>query len=50
MAEHDPKNWRELCNDAIAARDTDELLKIIDQLNTELEKQESLHRLSEGKK
>ena len=33
MAQEKPKNWRELCNAALAAKDPDELLKILQELN-----------------
>ena len=40
MAERYRKNWRELCNCAIATSDTDELLRIIHELNLELAREE----------
>jgi hypothetical protein len=38
------KDWRELCNAAIAAKDTDELLRIVNELNTTLEREEKARR------
>ena len=44
MAERYCKNWRELCNAAIAARDIGELLRIIQDLNGELEREQKIRR------
>jgi hypothetical protein len=44
MAEGERKNWRELCNDALEAKDPDELLKILQQLNKALKNEEQVHR------
>ena len=44
MAEDTHKHWRDLCNDAIAARDTNELLAIIQELNATLEREEQTRR------
>lgn len=44
MTENHHKDWRELCNNAIAAGDTDELLRIIEELNAELEHEEKLRQ------
>jgi hypothetical protein len=38
------KDWRELCNAAIAAKDTDELLRIVNELNATLEREEKARR------
>jgi hypothetical protein len=38
------KNWRELCNAALAAKDPDELLKILQQLNNSLKHEEQVRR------
>jgi hypothetical protein len=38
------KDWRELCNAAIAAKDTDELLRIVNELNETLEREEKARR------
>jgi hypothetical protein len=38
------KDWRELCNAAIAAKDTDELLRIVNELNQTLEREEKARR------
>ena len=43
------KDWRELCNAAIAAKDTDELLRIVNELNETLEREEKAgHKLFNG--
>ena len=44
MAEREHKNWRELCNAALDARDPDELLKILQQLNKTLKREEQVRR------
>ena len=44
MAEGDRKNWRELCSAALEARDPDELLKIVQQLNRVLKCEEQIRR------
>jgi hypothetical protein len=44
MAEGDRKNWRELCSAALEARDPDELLKIVQQLNRVLKCEEQILR------
>jgi hypothetical protein len=44
MAEEKRKNWRELCNAALEARDPDELLKILQQLNQALKCEEQVRR------
>ena len=44
MAEEKRKNWRELCNAALEARDPDELLKILQQLNQALKREEQVQR------
>ena len=36
MAQGERKNWRELCNAALGAKDPDELLKILQQLKQAL--------------
>jgi hypothetical protein len=38
------KDWRELCNAAIAAKDTSELLRIVNELNSALEHEEKARR------
>ena len=40
MADGDRKNWRELCSAALEAKDPDELLKIVQQLNQVLKCEE----------
>jgi len=44
MAEGDRKNWRQLCNAALEARDPDELLKIVQELNKVLKREEQVRR------
>lgn len=44
MAERERKNWRELCNAALQARDPDELLKIVQELNKVLKREEQVRR------
>ena len=44
MAQGKPKNWRELCNAALAATDPDELLKILQELNQALKSEEQVRR------
>jgi hypothetical protein len=44
MAKKEHKNWRELCNAALEAKDTDELLKILQQLNKSLKREEQVRR------
>jgi hypothetical protein len=40
MAEANRKNWRQLCNAALEAKDPDELLKIVQDLNRALKREE----------
>lgn len=44
MADGERKNWRELCKAALGARDPDELLKIVQELNRVLEQEEQVRR------
>jgi hypothetical protein len=44
MAVGERKNWRELCNDALGAKDPDELLKILQKLNQALKREEQVRR------
>ena len=44
MAEGARKNWRELCNAALEANDPDELLKILQELNKALKREEQVRR------
>jgi hypothetical protein len=44
LAQGKPKNWRELCNAALAATDPDELLKILQELNQSLKREEQVRR------
>jgi hypothetical protein len=44
VAERERKNWRELCNAALEAKDPDELLNIIQELNRVLKREEQVRR------
>jgi len=44
MAEGERKNWRDLCNAALEANDPDELLKILQELNKALKREEQVRR------
>jgi hypothetical protein len=44
MAEREGKNWRELCNAALGAKDPDELLKIVQELNQALKREGQVRR------
>ena len=44
MAEGARKNWRELCNAALETNDADELLKILQELNKALKREEQVRR------
>jgi hypothetical protein len=44
MAEGQRKNWRELCNAALEAKDPDELLMILQELNRALKHEEQIRR------
>ena len=44
MAKENRKNWRELCSAALEARDADELLKIVQELNKVLKHEEQVRR------
>lgn len=44
MADEDSKNWRKLCSAAIDAKDPDELMKIIQELNKVLKREERVRR------
>ena len=44
MAEANRKNWRQLCNAALEAKDPDELLKIVQDLNQALKREEQVRR------
>jgi hypothetical protein len=44
MAEARRKNWRDLCNAALEAKDPDELLKIVQELNRVLKREEEVRR------
>ena len=44
MAEANRKNWRQLCNAALEAKDPNELLKIVQDLNRALKREEQVRR------
>ena len=44
MAETHRKNWRDLCSAALEAKDADELLKIVQELNRVLKREEQVRR------
>ena len=44
MAEGERKNWRELANAALEARDPDKLLEIVHELNKVLKHEEQVRR------
>ena len=44
MAEARRKNWRDLCSAALEAKDADELLKIVQELNRVLKREEQVRR------
>ena len=44
MPEIEHRNWRELCNAALEAKDPDELLKVLQQLNKALKREEQVRR------
>jgi hypothetical protein len=44
MAEREHMNWRELCKAALEVKDSDELLKILHQLNQALKREEQVRR------
>jgi hypothetical protein len=44
MAELQRKNWRELCSAALDARNPDELLQIVQELNKVLKREEQVRR------
>lgn len=44
MPEKNRKNWRELCAAALQAKDPDELLEILQELNKVLKREEQVRR------
>jgi hypothetical protein len=44
MAEAHRKSWRDLCGAALEAKDPDELLKIVQELNRVLKREEQVRR------
>jgi hypothetical protein len=45
MAENNSDNWMDLCNAAVAAKDPDELLRIINQLCQALDREEQARQV-----
>lgn len=48
MTEDSGKSWKELCSDAVEAKDPDKLLEIIHELNQVLKRQEQIRRTVPG--
>jgi hypothetical protein len=44
MAQGDSNNWRALCNTALEAKDPDELLQIVQEVNKVLKREEQVRR------
>jgi hypothetical protein len=44
MVEGQRRNWRQLCSAALEAQDPDELLKIVQELNKALKREEQVRR------
>jgi hypothetical protein len=44
MAEPNRRNWRQLCSSALEAKDPDELLEIVQELNKVLKREEQVRR------
>jgi hypothetical protein len=44
MTEANQRGWRELCNAALEAKDPDQLLKIVQELNKVLKREEQVRR------
>jgi hypothetical protein len=44
MTEGKLKNWRDLCNAALEAKDPDELMEIVQELNRALKHEEQVRR------
>jgi hypothetical protein len=44
MAEAPRKSWRDLCSAALSAKDPNELLKIVQELNRVLKREEQVRR------
>jgi hypothetical protein len=44
MAQEERKNWRELCKAALRAKDPDDVLKILQELNQALKSEEQVRR------
>lgn len=44
MAQEYRKNWRDLCNAVVQAKDSDELFRLVRELNQALEREEEIRR------
>jgi len=44
MIERNPRSWRELCRLALEAKDPDELIKIVQELNKALKNEQQVRR------
>jgi hypothetical protein len=44
MTEGNQRNWRQLCNAALEAKDPDQLLRIVQELNKVLKREEQVRR------
>jgi len=44
MAANKSENWKDLCKAALEAKDPDELLRIVQQLNKALKREEQVRR------
>jgi len=44
MAEGDRNNWRQLCKAALEAKDPDELMTVVPELNRVLKREEQVRR------
>ena len=44
MPEQNRKNWRDLCNAALQAKNPDELMEIVQELNQALKREEQVRR------
>lgn len=44
MLEQEDKNWEELCTAAIAAKDSEKLLEIVQRLNNALKREEQVNQ------
>lgn len=44
MPKLDDKNWKQLCSDALEAKDSDELLEVVRKLNNALKDEEQINQ------